>query len=430
MNDKEEKQTSLFYKHTQFMFVGSKLFLSPLDAMYGLLAFIFCKDLNATPFQVTLLVTLKPIVALFSFYTTLLIKEQPHRLKNFIIGANLIGSLPCLLFPFVENVWFFLFAFALFMTTGRAKIPAWTEILKINLPSEARAQIFSRGASLSYLSNLLVPLLISPFIDEYRGSWKWIFFCLALLQLLNVLFLLCLKLKQENESSPSASIINSEQYKFPLMMVEPWKHFWQLMRQRPDFRQFQIVFMLGGFGLMIMHPILPIFFKETLQLSYTSLTLATCFCKGISFALTSSFWGNFMSRVSIHLFNFYVTFFAGVFAILMIASSYQVSFIYLAYLLYGTMQAGSELSWNLSGPIFSKDKDSTLFTGVNVAMVGLRGCLAPLLGEILFVYSTFSCVFAFGGFLCFLGSLYSLSLAFSPLKKKSQPIEKGFIPIS
>jgi hypothetical protein len=418
-----KEQKNPFYKHTQFMFVGSKLFLSPLDAMYSILAFIFCKDLNATPFQITLLVTLKPLVALFSFYSTSLIREQPQRLKSFLVGANLLGCFPCLFFPFVTNVWFFLFSFALFMVTARAKIPAWTEILKINLSSEARGKIFSRGASLSYLSNLIVPLLISPIIDRYSHSWKWIFFILALLQILNVLLLLCLKLKTEN-FTPLVSVTENIR-SLSTIILQPWKNCWELMRQRPDFKKFQIVFMFGGAGLMIMHPVLPIFFKETLQLSYTSLTLAICFCKGISFALTSSIWGRWINRISIHLFNFYVTFFAGLFALLIIASTYNLNLIYAAYILYGTMQAGSELSWNLSGPIFSKEKDSTLFTGVNVAMVGLRGCLAPLLGEILFVYFSSSFVFGCGGGLCFVGAMYSLWLALSAAKVPDQPIKKG-----
>ena len=51
---------------------------------------------------------------------------------------------------------------------------------------------------------------------------------------------------------------------------------------------------------------------------------------------------------------------------------------YAAYTMFGIMQAGSTLSWHLSGPIFSKEKDSTLFSGVSVAMVGLRGCIFPI----------------------------------------------------
>jgi hypothetical protein len=55
----------------------------------------------------------------------------------------------------------------------------------------------------------------------------------------------------------------------------------------------------------------------------------------------------------------------------------------MAYLLYGAMQAGSELSWNLSGPILARNEDSWIYSSVNVASVGIRGCIAPLLGSLL-----------------------------------------------
>ncbi len=159
---------------------------------------------------------------------------------------------------------------------------------------------------------------------------------------------------------------------------------------------------------MIMHPVLPIFFKQNLQLSYTELTLATILCKSIAFAVTSPLWARWMNRIPIHMFNCYVTLFASIFAVFIIAADYQVGWLYLAYFIYGLMQAGSELSWNLSGPIFSKNNDSTLYTGVNVAMVGIRGAIAPFLGELIYLHSNAVTVFFCGGALCFLGSCYSL----------------------
>lgn len=411
---------SNFQKNTQRIFVGSRCLISPLEAMYGLLAFIFCKDLNATPLQITLLMSSKPIVALLSFYGNLIIKDQPARLKTLIFWSNILAFLPCFLFPFVNNVWFFLISFALFMMSVRAMIPAWSEILKINCAPEERGKIFSQASSVNYLMNIGIPVFISPWIDYYPHSWKWVFFILAAVQSLNVLLILFIKIKSysvERDNYPAYHLnsINS-------ILLGPWKNCWTLIKQRWDFRNFQIVFMFGGAGLMLMHPVLPVFFKETLQLSYTQLTLATCLCKGISFAVTSPLWAKGLNRVSIHLFNFFVNLSAGVFAFFIIASQYQLFWIYPAYLFYGMMQAGSELSWNLSGPIFSKDKDSTLFTGAGIAMVGLRGCIAPFLGAVLFLDFDASFVFFCGGSLCLGGAVYSLWIN-ALAKKREAPFE-------
>ena len=43
------------------------------------------------------------------------------------------------------------------------------------------------------------------------------------------------------------------------------------------------------------------------------------------------------------------------------------------------MQAGSELSWNMSGPLFSKQEESSSYTSVNIVTAGIRGlhCASP-----------------------------------------------------
>lgn len=398
------KESFNFQQHTRLMFVSSKMLMSPLEAMYGLLAYILYKDLNASPFQIVLLISLRPIVALLSFYGNLIIKDRPHNLKTLILGANVVSLVPCFLFPFVENIWFFLFSYALFMTSLRAVIPAWSEILKINVSPDDRGHIFSQGSSAHYIVNMLIPLVAAPLIDVYTPAWKWIFFVLGLINVLTIILTLCIQIRAQ-----PVKIVEQAPHSVVSLLLKPWKDSWSLMRERVDFRQFQIVFLFGGAGLMVMQPALPVFFKE-LELSYTQVTLAMSFCKGVAFALTSQMWARWMNRIPIHLFNSYVTAFATIFAIMMMTSVYSMYGIFVAYLVYGTMQAGSELSWNLSGPIFAKDKDSTLFTGINVAMVGLRGCIAPFLGGIVLNYTNPVAAFACGGCLCLIASVYSFFL--------------------
>ena len=133
-------------RNTQWILIGSRSLISPLEAMYFLLVFIFCKELDATPLQLTLLVSAKPMVALMAFYGNIFIKGRPDRLKYYLMTLNVVGCLPCFLFPFVQSPWFFLLGYAVFMTALKAGIPAWAEILKINLPPEDRGQVFAKRA--------------------------------------------------------------------------------------------------------------------------------------------------------------------------------------------------------------------------------------------------------------------------------------------
>jgi len=387
-------------------FITSKLFSSPLDAMFTLLSFIFVKELGASPLQLTLLVASKPLVGLLAFYNHIFIKNAPSMLKPLLIVLNALGAIPCLLFPFTNSVWFFLLAYALFILSLRSSVPAWVELLKINLSPQKQAQTFSLGASANYLITIFFPLGIAQVLDHSTELWKWIFFALAALQLGNIIILATMRLK-------IAPAPIEEGYSFSSMrslLLDPWKNFITLMRKRPDFRSYQIMFVISGIGLVAMQPALPIFFKETLNLTYTELTLATHVCKGIGFALSSPVWARFIHRVSLFTLNAYVNLCSAIFIILLLSSSLDLSLLYAAFTLYGIMQAGCELSWNLSGTIFAGPKESTFFTSSNLAVIGMRGCFSPFLGQ-LFLLSGTTSLFLFAECLCLIGLFYAWHLS-------------------
>ena len=112
---------------------------------------------------------------------------------------------------------------------------------------------------------------------------------------------------------------------------------------------------------MLLQPALPILFVDQLKLSYTELALALAACKGIGFALTSSLWGRWLPNASFFRPVALVTFMASLFPLILLAAQLRGRE-YSAYLAYGVMQAGSELYWHLTGPIFSGREDSTLYS--------------------------------------------------------------------
>jgi hypothetical protein len=93
----------------------------------------------------------------------------------------------------------------------------------------------------------------------------------------------------------------------------------------------------------------------------------------------------------------------------LISSQLHILSLYLAYALYGVMQAGSDLSWNMSGPIFAKDEDSTPFSETNVLAVGIRGCIVPSLGALLYSATNVTTVMVAGSLLCVLAAWHLLT---------------------
>jgi len=281
------------------------------------------------------------------------------------------------------------------MMFHRGVIPAWMEIMKLNLPGVSRGKIFAWGSAFGYLGDGILPFVFGGLLDGYFQVWRWIFPVTALIALLPIFFQRRIPIRIDKLHRPPRGSFTSQ-------LIQPWKNGWQLMKTRVDFRCFQVGFMLGGSGLMVMHAVLPSFFMGVLELSYIELAIALTLCKGIGFAMTSQIWAKWMTRVDIYRFSSVVTLMAFLFPLCLISAQFHLFWIYVAYIVYGIMQAGSELSWNLSGPIFSGDEDSSLYSSVNVATVGLRGCIAPGIGSLLVLWASPGTVLLLGGFLCLL----------------------------
>jgi len=404
--------------YTKLLFLGGRILCSPLEAIFTLLIFIMSKDLGASAWQITILASSKPIVSIFAFYASSFITGRPDRIRKYLFAANCAGCIPCLFFPLVENIWFYVASYALFIAAQRAAFPAWNQILKENLGLKNIGSIVSKGTSINYLVTICIPLLFTFWMDNDKEIWKTLFFIVAILQLVNVLLLSLLQLKTSETfsyCSPGRS--------FRSIVIDPWREGVKLLMKHPDFAKYLLMFFIGGAGLIAIQPILPVFFKENLGLSYKELALAISFCKGVAFVSTSSLWARWSQHISLYLLNCYANLFSCLFIALLVASDGNSGWLFLAFLMYGTMQAGCEISWNLSGPVFSKENESTGYSSLNLALVGIRGCICPVAAQLLFVYTNAIAVFVYAGFVCFLSLVYALWLDRSCKQTSCQKLE-------
>lgn len=373
-------------------YLGSRLLCSPLEALYTILIFILSKELDVALWNLTLMACIKPVISLLSFYISSFVVSKPGKVKRYLLLLNTVGLAPCLLFPWMENPLFFIAAYALFLTTQRGAFPVWGELLKKNIELSSMSKLVSKGTIINYASIMVFPFLFSYWLDQSAGVWKWLFVGLASLQMVNTVLLLFL---------PAAFIY--EKAAPPQVMVSPLR----LLRENPAFGRYLWLFFLGGAGIVAMQPILPMFFKETLGLSYAQLTLAFSFCKGIAFLSTSSYWAKF---ISIFRLNAYMNLLTSIYFISILLSPLNLSWLYFGYLVYGAMQAGCELSWNLSGPIFSKNNESTFYSSMNLALSGIRGCICPLLGQLIFSFTNAQTLLICCVIVCLFSLFYALSL--------------------
>ena len=383
---------------TRRAIILSSLLNEPFATLYPLLPFILLKSLNATPFQIVLLIMLKPISSIFSFYWSEKISQDRHTLKANLLGAGLLARLPFLFALCFNNVSLLIGASIIYMLFSRAGIPSWMEILKLNLPEKVREKSFSFGAALGHAEGVFIAIGVGSLLDQSVISWK-IFFAIALaFGLIALIIQACLPIAEINrKEKPLEKATLKETF------IRPWVDCYELMKSRPDFRRFQWAFMIGGFGLMVIQPVIPIFFTETLHISYRDLLIAFSICKGLGFVLTSSLWSRGLSYFSVSKFTAIVLFGFALFPALISLAVVHAYWIYVAYFVYGIAQAGSHIIWHLSGPLFAGGEKSARYSGVNILMVGIRGFLGPPLGGLLALLLGAVPVFIFSSVLCICG---------------------------
>ena len=378
-------------------FIFSNLISCPFFGIFALLPMILCKELKASPVQISTMTALKPLSALFAVYWISSRFSQRHCLC--LIWAYFLKFLPFIFAPFFSNPWVFIGAFGMHMLLLRGVIPTWMELLRLGLSEKDRGKICALGSILNYLCTAFIPLIFGWILDEITGSWRWIFCTTSLLGMgcIAIIF------KMFWTSKKHEPIVTTNLRK---SFSKPWQEAKRLLLKRSDFFHFQIGFFLGGAGLMTIHAAIPKYFTESLSLSYTEIFLAICFCKGIGFTVASPLWIRMFNRLEIFSFCACVPLLAVVFPILLILAKLHLYFAFFAYFLYGVMQAGSELGWKMSGLVFSGKEDSSPYSLINVLTVGIRGGTFPYLGAFLFICSGAYLTFTMGGILCLMGSFY------------------------
>jgi len=353
---------------TALAYLLTRVLDTPFWGLFNLIPFILYKDLKATPFQLALVIAMRPLVSILSSYWSTRAAKMPHGLRSSLFYGRVFAYLPFLAIPWINSSWYLIFCSGLYMLLQVGMMPSWMELLNRNLEAKVRDKVFSYAQAFGYLGGGLLPFALGWVLDKNIKAWAFMFPIAALVGLTAYFW--------QKKIVYSTRTMTTH----PNPFIQPWKNSWELLKRRKDFAKFQLGFMWIGAGLMIIQPTLPVFFVDTLNLSYTELGVAITLCKGIGFASGTPFWHKWIQRVNFFFFGAVIATLAIVFTGLLVASQMTLVSLYLAYLVYGLMQAGNELSWNMSGPIFAQGEDSSPYSTINVIAVGIRGIFIPLLG--------------------------------------------------
>ncbi len=385
-------------------YYGSYVLDIPMVGMFSLLSYILGKETTQASCQIAIFLSIKPVTALFSPYWSSLFTTRRWGLRGQIIWANLLVALPLLSFPFFKNSWLFVISFALYHLGDRAVIPAWMETIKQFVKPDSRRLAVGRTSFIVFLGGAFLPLLLAPYLDRHPDNWGWLYFILGLLSLARLGFQLLLP------TTPVVERIEQKKRNQVLtLLIHPWSQFWLLMRERPDFAFYQLIFFFGGLGIMLTQTTVNQLCCQILKLSYTEIAIAVSLCKGLGYLVSHPFWQRRFDTANFYLFCSMVALLAGLSSALFLFAGVSIAFVYLAELCYGAMQAGSGLSWYLSGPRFAKSEDSLRFTAANVLLIGIRGLIGPSCGTLICAFLGYQAPFMVSIALCCAGALLGIA---------------------
>ena len=405
VNTAETSDSIKMHKKMHNTLIWSNLLTEPLFTLYSFLVFILYKDLGASTFQVALLTMLKPVITILSFYWSAGLPGKTKKLKSNVLWAGFFMRAPFLLCPWIDSAWYVIAAAVNYMFFYRAGTPAWLEIIKRNMGQGKRGRSFSFSVALAYAEGVVLALACGGLLDKDPGLWKGLFFWSALVSLFSLVV--------QSRIVVTGEDVVQERPSLKELIIRPWRDSYQLMKGRRDFSRFQWGFMVSGFGLMLIQPAIPLFAVDVLGVSYLEMAAAISIAKGLGFALSSPVWARWLDRVHVLKLASLVFLAIGLFTILLSFSVWSTIWLYIAYFWYGVGQGGSHLVWNMSGPIFSGKDDSSRYTGVNVALAGIRGAIAPPLGGYLAILCGPVQVLIMGGALCFYSGIRMLQSKFS-----------------
>ncbi len=399
MKSHAPKAETIHHK-TRLALLWMNLSNEPFVVLYALLPFIFRKDLGASILQISILTALRPVLPLFSFYWSANLTNCRHRLRSNLIGAWLLGRIPFLFVPWFPNAWYIIFCCAVYEFFNKSGIPALIEILKINLPKDAREKTYTFYFVLSFVESILLGLVMGGLLDKQPSSWSILCGITVLIGLSSFVVQMRVPIPLEDRAPIALP-------PFKTRLIQPWKEAIALLKRRPDFARFQWGFMMGGFGLMLIAPSLSIYYVDYLNLEHTQIVTGRSILMGVGIVLSSFFWRKAISTLSVPQLNVRILIGFALFPLLLVLSAFHMQWFYFSFIIYGIAQAGSHLLWNLSGTLFAENEDSSPYSRVNILMLGMRGIIAPALGGIFCQLFGPIPMLIVGGVICSLGAWYS-----------------------
>lgn len=373
-----------------------ELLNSVFAGVFGLVSVVARKGLGASDLEIQILCTAGPGFQLLASMWAAFMEGRSKR--PFIVAAALLGRGALLFSAIVSGSAWFIALCCVVSLADPIFIPAQQAIFQANYDPAWRGRLHGRITFWTRLVLMASSLGAAYVLDQDPELYRLIFPASAVAGILAFLHFAWMRVRRR-EVSPSVPI-------------GAWKRVRQILRDHPDFDAFERNFYIYGTAFHMLVPVNVFLLVDHLNLSYSHNALATTLVFGLIFAALSPLAGQLLDRwraVRTSALSFILL---GFYPLLLLGAWWfrSLELVYAAFAWFGVAMAGVNTAWNLGAMQFSGRDDASIFMGIHVSAVGVRGLCAPTIGIALTALAGLGTTYLAASILFFLSGLMMIRL--------------------
>lgn len=435
--------------HTLPRFLFGMVFQGIWWAGYLLVPFVLAKSLAAPGGLITLAVTMDTGGMLLAIYWGHLLSRR--HAAGVILWGGFCGRLVLLATFLVGSAGQFVILMAAVYFFGSLVYPAQNGILQAGFRHRVRGRIWGLGTSIQNLAAVATSLAVGKILDHDPDLFRVAYAAIGACGFVYILILS--RLTRYLRVAPSASgtaatgaasagggvtataasepaSTGMERTRVSLRLppslpplgeltggrilrglIRPFAEAVATFRRDRHYLWYEINFTVYGLAFLMTYTMLPILFRDRLQLSYEQISTARIVIAQFGVALLAPLAGRFSDRyhparlcqLAFAVMGFFV---AGLIVCHQTTMADPARLVFAVFAIYAVGMAGVNIGWNVGSISFAPPGHGSHYQGIHVSVVGIRGLLGPAIGFL--VYKLLGMVQVFG-LACLLLVLASLS---------------------
>ncbi|MCK5846517.1 MAG: MFS transporter [Bacteroidales bacterium] len=374
-----------------------------ITGVFALNELVYIKDMNATNFQLSILLQLSVIIMVVSIMVNEFLRRIADKKKMLKIVALITHTPLLLLYYFPQDIesytdssfyhYAFLSIFFFFYLNLIITLPTINQMLKSAYTHNNFGRLYSYTSSTNKIMIMVTTLAFGFMLDDYAFSFVYVYPLMGILGVISIFLLSRIPQVEEIpvKSSFSESIRNS------------FKYMKGVLRSNKPFLHFEIGFMFYGFAWMISAAVIPIYFNEVFEMNHATYGFYKNGYNVFAIILLP-FFGSLIGKIDARIFGAITFGSLMLFTFTLGISQYYMQYIeilgikiyfslIIAYGFYGVFAATMALLWFIGSAYFCKKEEAARYQSIHLSLTGFRAIMSFQIGIWMYMVMGFTFTF-------------------------------------